>query len=65
MGIKHILIQLRTITGHDFALYKQSTIGRRIERRIERRMLQHNIDNIDVYARYLKENPAEIRILFK
>ena len=39
MGIKHILIQLRAITGHDFALYKQSTIGRRIERR----MLQHNI----------------------
>lgn len=61
MGIKHILIQLRAITGHDFALYKQSTIGRRIERR----MLQHNIDNIDIYARYLKENPAEARILFK
>ena len=61
MGIKHILIQLRAVTGHDFALYKQSTIGRRIERR----MLQHNIDNIDIYARYLKENPAEARILFK
>jgi len=61
MGIKHILIQLRAITGHDFALYKQSTIGRRIERR----MLQHNIDNIDIYARYLKENAAEARILFK
>ncbi|MCX7068343.1 MAG: PAS domain-containing protein [Methylococcales bacterium] len=60
-SIKHILIQLRAITGHDFALYKQSTIGRRIERR----MLQHNIDNIDIYARYLKENPAEARILFK
>ena len=61
MGIKHILLQLRATTGHDFALYKQSTIGRRIERR----MLQHNIDNIDVYARYMKENLAEARILFK
>lgn len=60
-GIKRALIQLRTITGHDFSLYKQSTIGRRIERR----MLQHNIDNIDIYARYLKENPAEARVLFK
>ena len=61
MGIKHILLQLRATTGHDFSLYKQSTIGRRIERR----MLQHNIDNIDVYARYMKENLAEARILFK
>jgi two-component system CheB/CheR fusion protein len=60
-GIKRVLIQLRSITGHDFSLYKQSTISRRIERR----MLQHNIDNIDIYARYLKENPAEARILFK
>jgi two-component system CheB/CheR fusion protein len=60
-GIKHVLIQLRTITGHDFSLYKQSTISRRIERR----MLQHNISNIDVYARYLKENPAEVQVLFK
>ncbi len=60
-GIKRVLIELRTITGHDFSLYKQSTIGRRIERR----MLKHNIDSIDIYARYLKENPAEVRILFK
>ena len=60
-GIKRVLIQLRTITGHDFSLYKQSTI----DRRIERRMFKHNIDNIDVYARYLKENPTEVHILFK
>jgi two-component system CheB/CheR fusion protein len=60
-GIKRVLIQLRAITGHDFSSYKPSTINRRIERR----MLQHNIDNVDVYARYLKENPAEVRVLFK
>lgn len=60
-GIKRVLIQLRAITGHDFSLYKKSTIGRRIERR----MLQHNIDNIDVYARYIKNNPAEVNKLFK
>ncbi len=60
-GISRILMQLRTITGHDFSLYKKSTIGRRIERR----MWQHNIDDTEVYARYLKENPAEIQILFK
>jgi len=29
-GINRILMQLRTSTGHDFWLYKKSTIGRRI-----------------------------------
>jgi two-component system CheB/CheR fusion protein len=56
-----ILMQLRTVTGHDFSLYKKSTIGRRIERR----MMQNNIEDIKVYARYLKENASETRILFK
>ncbi len=60
-GMGAILLQLRNITGHDFALYKKSTIGRRIERR----MLQHSIDDTYVYARYLKEHPDEAHILFK
>ena len=60
-GMNRILMQLRTSTGHDFSLYKKSTIGRRIERR----MAQHNIEDTDVYARYLKENPAEVHTLFK
>jgi two-component system CheB/CheR fusion protein len=56
-----ILMQLRSSTGHDFSLYKKSTISRRIERR----MAQLNIQYTDIYSRYLKENPAEIHILFK
>ncbi|WP_148218576.1 chemotaxis protein CheB [Methylotenera versatilis] len=60
-GVSHILMQLRTITGHDFSLYKQSTVIRRIERR----MLKHDITDIEIYARYLKEFPAEAHILFK
>ncbi|MDP3838259.1 MAG: CheR family methyltransferase, partial [Methylococcales bacterium] len=60
-GIKRVLIQLRSITGHDFSLYKQSTI----HRRIERRMFQHSIDDIEVYVRFLKENPAEVHTLFR
>jgi len=32
---------------------------------IERRMLQHNIDTLETYARYLKEQPDEIQALFK
>ena len=59
--ITHILEQLRAETGVNFALYKRSTIGRRIERR----MVKHNIEDIELYSRYLKENPAEIKVLFK
>ena len=60
-GMTRILMQLRIATGHDFSLYKKSTISRRIERR----MAQHDIEDTEVYARYLKENPDEIHLLFK
>ncbi|MDO8310597.1 MAG: chemotaxis protein CheB [Sideroxyarcus sp.] len=60
-GINRILMQLRSATGHDFSQYKKSTIGRRIERR----MSMHNIDSQEVYARYLREHPAESAKLFK
>lgn len=60
-GMSRILMLLRAGTGHDFSLYKKSTIGRRIERR----MAQHNIEDIEIYARYLKEHPPEVHLLFK
>ncbi len=60
-GMNRILMLLRSDTGHDFSSYKKSTIGRRIERR----MSQHNIEDTETYARYLKENPAEVKLLFK
>ena len=60
-GMNQILLQLRAGTGHDFSLYKKSTIGRRIERR----MALQNIDDITVYARFLKDNPAEMQKLFR
>lgn len=60
-GIKQILLQLRSGTGHDFSLYKMSTVGRRIERR----MAQQNIQDMAVYARFLKDNPAETQKLFR
>jgi two-component system CheB/CheR fusion protein len=59
--ISQILDQLHSATGVDFSFYKKSTIGRRIERR----MAKHNIEEIYLYSRYLKENPAEIKVLFK
>ena len=60
-GMNQILLQLRTNTGHDFSLYKKSTIVRRIERR----MARHNIESAAVYVRYLKENRAEVQALFR
>ncbi|MEI8029605.1 MAG: chemotaxis protein CheB, partial [Comamonadaceae bacterium] len=60
-GLNQILLQLRASTGHDFSLYKKSTIGRRIQRR----MAQHAIEDEKVYARLLKENPAETQLLFR
>ncbi len=60
-SLNQILMQIRSSTGHDFSLYKKSTIGRRIERR----MALHNIQDMAIYARFLKQNPIEVHALFK
>ncbi|MCK9619833.1 MAG: PAS domain-containing protein [Methylobacter sp.] len=60
-GMNRILMQIRTSTGHDFSLYKKSTITRRIQRR----MSQNGIENTETYASYLKEHPSETSALFK
>lgn len=60
-ALNKILLTLRSGTGHDFSLYKKSTIGRRIDRR----MAIHGIDNMNAYSRYLQENPQEVQLLFK
>ena len=56
-----IFILLRTRTGHDFSQYKQNTIFRRVERRINLSQL----DNLPNYIRFLQENQLEIEYLFK
>ena len=60
-ALEKILILLRTKTGHDFSMYKNNTV----DRRIERRMNIHQIDHISSYVRYLRENPQEVELLFK
>ncbi|MCJ7829753.1 MAG: chemotaxis protein CheR, partial [Desulfobacterales bacterium] len=60
-ALEKVFILLRTQTGHDFSLYKKSTIYRRVERR----MSLHQIDKIATYVRFLRENPQEIELLFK
>jgi two-component system CheB/CheR fusion protein len=60
-AIEKVCVLLRSQTGHDFSLYKRSTVYRRIERRIG----LHQIDGIADYVRYLQENPQETQLLFK
>lgn len=60
-NIDKIIILLREQTGHDFSLYKKSTLFRRIERRKG----IHHIEKIENYVRFMQENPKETEILFK
>jgi len=59
--IQKILAIIKNKTGHDFSFYKKSTINRRIERR----MNLHDIEDPSTYARYLQEHPDEVKMLFK
>jgi two-component system CheB/CheR fusion protein len=60
-ALEKTIILLRVNTGHDFSQYKKSTMYRRIERR----MGIHQIDKINIYIRFLQENPQEVEILFR
>lgn len=60
-SLDKIIILLREQTGHDFSMYKKSTLMRRIERRKG----IHHIDKIQTYVRFLQQNPKEIELLFK
>ena len=59
--LKKIFIILRNQTGHDFSLYKPSTVNRRIERR----MAVNQIENMDGYVLYLQQKPTEVESLFR
>lgn len=60
-ALNQIFLLLRAKTGHDFSLYKPSTIMRRIERR----MTVHQIDGVNTYAKFLNQTPGEIDALFR
>lgn len=59
--LQKIYILLRNQTGHDFSLYKKSTILRRIERR----MAINQITWLSDYIRYLQRNAQEVHTLFR
>ena len=60
-ALKKIFVLLRAQTGHDFSQYKPSTINRRVERR----MSVHQIDQLDDYVAFLQKNPSEADMLFR
>jgi two-component system CheB/CheR fusion protein len=60
-GLRKILSMVRTQTGHDFSLYKKTTLSRRIEKRLN----LHNLEDVNSYVEYLKENSEEVHNLFK
>jgi two-component system CheB/CheR fusion protein len=60
-GLLKIFPMLRRKTGHDFSRYKQTTLVRRVQRRLQVRYL----DSVEKYLEELRRNPKELDDLFK
>jgi two-component system CheB/CheR fusion protein len=60
-AFSEVFAMLRSATGVDFASYKPGTI----RRRTLRRMALHKMDQVQQYARYLKDNRGELQLLFQ
>ncbi|HXX57866.1 MAG TPA: chemotaxis protein CheB [Thermodesulfovibrionales bacterium] len=60
-NLHKILLLIRSQTGRDFSYYKETTIVRRVERR----MNVNQISEVTHYISYLQRNPVEIELLFK
>ncbi|MGF2034560.1 MAG: chemotaxis protein CheB [Nostoc sp. CmiVER01] len=56
-----IFMLLRSLTSVDFSHYKPNTL----DRRIQRRMLLYKLERLQDYAKFLQENPSEIRALYE
>ncbi|OJW04120.1 MAG: hypothetical protein BGO39_06425 [Chloroflexi bacterium 54-19] len=56
-----ILAFLKVRTGHNFSLYKRSTLNRRIERRLQ----VNNIPSLPIYQDFLTSHPAEVEALMR
>jgi two-component system CheB/CheR fusion protein len=61
--LPEIIELLRTKTAHDFTLYKQGTLQRRIERRMA--MAAIEIDDMDRYLEVLRQDAGELDLLAK
>lgn len=59
-ALNRIFTLIRAQTGHDFSLYKQNTVIRRINKR----MAIHQIESLEDYVSFLRGNTHEIDVLF-
>jgi two-component system, chemotaxis family, CheB/CheR fusion protein len=57
--LQTIFAMIRARTGHDFSMYKQNTIIRRIEKRLA----IHQIETLENYITYLRNNEFEVETL--
>src|SRR5215831_16482027 len=57
--LRRILAHLRVRTGHDFSKYKQSTVLRRLARRMQ----VNRIDTLKDYYELIRDNPDEVQAL--
>lgn len=60
-ALSTIFSLLRAATGVDFTHYKQTTL----KRRILRRMALYKLEQIEGYVRYLQNNPEEVTALYQ
>ncbi|HYU14861.1 MAG TPA: chemotaxis protein CheB, partial [Candidatus Acidoferrum sp.] len=60
IALDSVIALLRVHTGNDFSAYKESTL----RRRIERRMNLHRIESSIGYIQLLQQSPAELSALF-
>ena len=60
-GKEEILTLLLSKTGVDFTQYRQTTLLRRIQRR----MVVNRMEDVDAYAGLLQQNPAELDALYQ
>ncbi len=58
--LSKLFMLVRQATGVDFSQYKQSTV----ERRIARRMVVHKLDSLEQYLKFLQRTPRELHALF-
>lgn len=59
--LKKIQVMLHSKKGVDFSYYKQTTV----HRRIMRRMVLNKFHDLPAYIKYLKENGHELELLYK
>jgi two-component system CheB/CheR fusion protein len=59
--LRKLCVLLRAQTGHDFSQYKETTLLRRMERR----MALHQLEQPDDYLRHCRDTPSEVDALFR